>query len=315
MISETWLDEEDSVRVGNYNIIRRDREDGYGGVCILFHKSVKIIQKNVRMTNTNIEIIYVQILNIAGINNIIFLYSPPTITTNQSDWDQIFRIAGTGTLVSGDFNRRGEMIYQAMFENNYMCLNNGAATRIRIADGNWQQSSPDISFVTTDIAIKFTWYSTNESLGSDHIVIKLTYGYERLHLYTKKRNYKKAKWKEFQEVCEQHFSNLPILNDVQSSYDTFVNKLDYAAEEAIPWIKICQDPNNKFRPKPYWDSNISKAVAERRLALAKLRRNPTPENYKMYKEKLGFAQNLITTARYKKLDRVLYKYWLRDIYH
>ncbi|XP_075986249.1 uncharacterized protein LOC142983227 [Anticarsia gemmatalis] len=274
------------------------------------HKSIKMVKKNYNIPNTNIEIIGAEILNVPGLKNMIYVYCPPLVNTNQADWDQIFSFSHTETMLAGDFNAhhtlwscktdgRGEMVYKAMFESDYICLNNGSATRIRMVNGDLQQSSPDVTFVTSEMAIKSTWYPTSESLGSDHIIIKITYGYCRLNLFLKKRNYKKAQWKEFQEKCDEAFTNLPMLHDVQNDYNIFMNKLESVAEDTIPWIKICQNPDNKFNPKPYWNEKISKAVAERRMALAKLRRNPTPDNYKIYKEKVACAQKLIITSRYK----------------
>ncbi|CAG5012491.1 unnamed protein product [Parnassius apollo] len=42
--------------------------------------------------------------------------------------------------------------------------------------------------------------------------------------------------------------------------------------------RTSQDPTQHFSPKVYWNTNLSKSVAERRLALALFRKNPTPDN-------------------------------------
>ncbi|KAF9411756.1 hypothetical protein HW555_009547 [Spodoptera exigua] len=41
VLSETWLEPESSFRISEYNTYRLDREDGYGGVAIMTHRSVK----------------------------------------------------------------------------------------------------------------------------------------------------------------------------------------------------------------------------------------------------------------------------------
>lgn len=61
LISETWLQEEDSIKISDYNIIRQDRDDGYGGICILYHKSIKMVQEKKTFANANIEIILVKV--------------------------------------------------------------------------------------------------------------------------------------------------------------------------------------------------------------------------------------------------------------
>ncbi|XP_063531430.1 uncharacterized protein LOC134742309 [Cydia strobilella] len=302
LISETWLSEEDVIKVSGYNIVRFDRDDSYGGVCMLIHKSVKIIVTNVFLHNKDIEVIGVKILNVPGLQYIVNLYCPPRINMTQNDWDQIFSLHSTETLVTGDINahhlswsyktdRKGEIVYKSMFEHEYICMNDGSPTRIRLANGILQQSSPDTTFASQDIAVKINWKATNETLGSDHIVIKVTFGFNRSGSYNKKRNLKEAKWKDYSEDLEVAFDNPGEFDTVQLCYDYFLHNINAAAEKAIPWIKYCTEPNRKFIPKPYWDSSISKVVAERRLALAQLRRNPTPDNYNRLQNKEKFLIN------------------------
>ncbi|KAI8427042.1 hypothetical protein MSG28_014683 [Choristoneura fumiferana] len=66
-----------------------------------------------------------------------------------------------------------------------------------------------------------------------------------------------------------------------------------AADETIPWIKISQDPTNKFSPKPYWSAEISESVAQRRLALKNFRKNPTPDNLSTLQTRISRSQQLI----------------------
>lgn len=65
-----------------------------------------------------------------------------------------------------------------MFENNYVCLNIGNCTRLQIVGNVAQRYSPDISFVSVDLAVKFTLIVTNESLNSDHLIIKMKYKFQ-----------------------------------------------------------------------------------------------------------------------------------------
>uniref|UniRef100_A0A2A4JIU8 Reverse transcriptase domain-containing protein n=1 Tax=Heliothis virescens TaxID=7102 RepID=A0A2A4JIU8_HELVI len=70
-----------------------------------------------------------------------------------------------------------------------------------------------------------------------------------------------------------------------------------AADKYIPNIKIPQNISDLFKPKPYWSSELSKAIAERRLALANLRGCPSSRNLDILKEKISTAQRLIRRAR------------------
>ncbi|CAG5032287.1 unnamed protein product [Parnassius apollo] len=54
-----------------------------------------------------------------------------------------------------------------------------------------------------------------------------------------------------------------------------------------------------FIPKPYWNPDLSHAVAERRLALKTFRQNSTPANLNRLQEKTRKAQKLIRNAKSK----------------
>lgn len=309
-ISETWLSEEDTIRISQYNIFRADREDSYGGVCAITHKSVKITQASHSIRNSEIETLVLKVLNVTGLKNIIIIYCPPSARTTQQDWSHIFELYTSETIIVGDMNghhtlwsgkndKRGEYIYQAMFDNDYICLNDGNHTRIRMVNGVLQQSSPDISFASTDIATNFSWSSTNETLGSDHTLIKIRMGFEKSGIHIKKRNFKEAHWDQYTEMLEETFESFSLSGDTQNCYDSFIGAIQSAADSTIPWTKISEDPDTHFKPKPYWNSELSKVIAERRLALAKVRRNPTPDNYKTYKEKLEQAAAHTKRARFE----------------
>lgn len=310
IVSETWLSPENTIKVSNFNIFRTDRDDHYGGICILCHKSIKMCQVNFISPNPSIEIIYVNIFNVAGIKNIIAIYCPPSANTSQSDWDYIFQVANTQSIIAGDFNghhslwsykndRRGELIYKSMFENNFICLNDGNVTRLRFVNGVIQKSSPDITFASVDIAVKLSWETTQESLGSDHIIISIKYGFERSNTHNKKRNFKMADWDNYTKKSNDIFFDSELTNDIQGMYDTFMNKVNSVAEDTIPWIIFNENPSPKFSPKSYWNPTLSKAVAERRLALKNFRRNPTPANHDHLMLKISQARNLIYKARSK----------------
>jgi hypothetical protein len=226
VINETWLDEDDIIKVSGYHIWRSDREDSYGGVGILTHKSVKVTPLNISLQNTNIEVIGVNILNVPGLRYIIHLYCPPHINMTHTDWDQIFGMYNSETLITGDVNahhiswsyktdRKGEIIYKAMFEHEFICINDGNPTRIRLVSGALQQSSPDVSFTSRDIAVNIKWKTTNETLGSDHVIVKMVVGFSRSGLQYKKRNFKEATWKEYNDHVGEPFQNPGEFDNVQ----------------------------------------------------------------------------------------------------
>lgn len=159
-------------------------------------------------------------------------------------------------------------------ENSFISLNNCSPTRIKLVNGTLQKTSPDISFATSDIAIKFDWKVLNESLGSDHLIIKMTISIPDDFPIHKKRNYKKANWKEYREFLSKTFSVQRDITNMQEMYDLFTHQINLAADKYIPFIKYSFKPTKEFKPKQYWTPELSHIVAQRRLCLAKFRRNP-----------------------------------------
>ncbi|CAH0724590.1 unnamed protein product, partial [Brenthis ino] len=114
---------------------------------------------------------------------------------------------------------------------------------------------------------------------------------------TAQRNFKKADWKSYTELLERLFLEFNVSNDLQHLYDSFVEIMYLAADIYIPYIITCNNPCSKFTPRPYWNQNLSKSVAERRLALAKFRRNPIPDNLTDLQDKIRLSQLRMRNAR------------------
>lgn len=310
IISETWLEPESALTLKHYTIYRQDRDDSYGGIAIVVHTSVKSQLMTMSTLNPGIQVLRVHLLNCDHLENIVAVYSPSTVRTVQHDWDHIFSNSTNKTLVAGDFNghhsnwsyrtdSRGSLLFDSILDNNFITMNDGAPTRIKLVNGRLQKSSPDISCVSTDIALQFDWRVLSESLGSDHLVIKIKTNIRQNITPTIRRNFKNADWEGYRNSLKNSFSNVSIPDSQQEAYDLFINKINTAADSFIPKIKICNNPQRNFSPKPYWNQELSHAVAERRLALAKLRANPTPDNLNILQLKISTAQKLIRKAKSK----------------
>ncbi|KAA5640977.1 hypothetical protein F3G58_33980, partial [Pseudomonas aeruginosa] len=139
-----------------------DRCDGYGGVSIFCHKSIRSQLKQTNI-NSGIEIISVRLFNCNYLESIIGIYCPQSVRTTRRDWEAIFSQFTSNTLILGDFNAqhltwsyktdsRGSQLFDIVNECNLISLNDGSHTRIKLVAGNLQCSSPDISFASPDIA-------------------------------------------------------------------------------------------------------------------------------------------------------------------
>lgn len=306
-VSETWLTSESLLKVSNYNIFRKDREEGYGGVAIFTHKSIQALLCPIQENITNLEIVHVKIFNCKLIQNVVAVYCPPDLNTTNRDWEFLLSVSSKNAIILGDLNchhtnwshkidTRGSQLFDCLLDSNFIVLNDGTHTRIQLVNGDLRKSSPDISIVSIDIAIEFTWHVINETLGSDHFVIKLSTHFERNKNLQIKRNFKRADWKMYHDYLEKKLTNFIFSNNLQVSYDQFIGYMFESADLFIPKFKISYDPESKFKPKPYWNSEISQAVAKRRLALKNFRRNPTPDNFDTLQLKIKESQTLINKA-------------------
>ncbi|CAK1599200.1 unnamed protein product [Parnassius mnemosyne] len=215
-------------------------------------------------------------------------------------------------MIAGDFNghhtnwsyksdQRGIHLFDSSLENGFTSINNGEATRVKLVNNVLRKSSPDITFVSCDIAINFKWQVLNENLGSDHLIIKLSMSFKDYFECNEKRNFKQADWKlynkdlinSFSERYNHDFST----SDIQNSYDYLLEQINISANKNIPVIRFCSNPASKFKPKKYWCPALSKTVAERRLALSTFRKNPTPNNYAKLEEMVTKAKNEIQKAK------------------
>ncbi|CAH0714609.1 unnamed protein product, partial [Brenthis ino] len=254
IVSETWLDPNSFLAISGYKIFRSDRRDGYGGVAIIVHWSIKAQQLPFNIENSGIECVYVKIFNCGDIENIISLYCPPAVNTLPQDWSSIFSKFRQGTVLAGDFNghhcmwscksdARGVQIYDSLLESSFISLNDCQDTRLKMVNGSIQKSSPDISLVTEDIAIKFNWNIMNENLGSDHLMIKMKVETNSsFYNMARKRNFKKADWTKYSISVERQLNRCTLPIDNQEAYNFFINTINAAADEAIPYINICMCP-------------------------------------------------------------------------
>ncbi|VVC90604.1 unnamed protein product [Leptidea sinapis] len=146
----------------------------------------------------------------------------------------------------------------------------------------------------------------NENLGSDHLIVELKLDIMRNSSHVKKhRNFKKAEWTTYKNIIEQKLADFHLSLDTQNTYDDYINIINSAAEVAIPDSVIPDNPlrSEKFKPKPYWTPHLSRSIAQRKMALAKFRRNTTPENLRDLQENIRSCQPAIRNGRFKSWQR------------
>lgn len=111
-----------------------------------------------------------------------------------------------------------------------------------MVDGILRESSPDLSLVSSDVALRFRWSVLNESLGSDHLIIRLSSSYASNFKIDKKRTFKLANWECYRSFLHNLFLNISVPDDPQAAYNLFIENINKAADLHIPTIKICLNP-------------------------------------------------------------------------
>ncbi|WP_435336443.1 hypothetical protein, partial [Klebsiella pneumoniae] len=130
-----------------------------------------------------------------------------------------------------------------ILQSNLCLLNDGRATRVDDHTGN--MSCIDLSLSSPDIHTNISWEPYDDSMGSDHFPICLSYSRGTIRPSPPpKFNFKKADWASYSRVA-----NLDISGDnIDEKVEHLQTSIIHAAEAAIP--KTSTVPNKPG--VPWW---------------------------------------------------------------
>lgn len=305
-LQETFLRENKSFRINNFNIIRKDRVcnsnyNPHGGVAIGIHKDIKYQPLMLNSPNTESEVVGI----IAKIKNIeiclISIYCKPKHKISHSQWNSLYNKIRIypNIFIFGDFNANHQMWSPDMYldeegdalesfisEHNLIILNNDGITRVpRI---NWRNSIIDLTIVTSHMSLLVDkWEVHDDSCGSDHfpIFLQLFGEYGFLQNRVKKyRNFKKANWNIYKEKVEDKLTTFDThtLNELELKYKFFETAINEAVDVAVPFT-IINNFDEKRSKIPWWDKECNHEIAKRKLALTKFNRSGSMNDYIQYK--------------------------------
>ena len=107
-------------------------------------------------------------------------------------------------------------------------------------------------------------------------------------------NYKKANWNLCEENLEtfQNYRNNIDNLEINNYWNTISNDITNAANKYIPKIKT------KIKnPVPYWNTDCTEAIRERKRARRKGLRSKLPQDFLEYKKKKALAQKIIKFSK------------------
>ncbi|XP_050498825.1 probable RNA-directed DNA polymerase from transposon BS isoform X1 [Diabrotica virgifera virgifera] len=291
LISETWFKKDISYHFKNYNLVRKDRNDGFGGVAILIHNSITFSELNLNSNfNTEIEVCGVTIKYKTKDLNILSIYRPPKSKSSINDWTNIFSQVNNSAIIGGDFNAHhtiwgssyndtvGTQLINTADDLNLIVINNGEPTVLTRPDQN--SSAIDVTFVTPDIANKIHWYIHSDTLGSNHFIINM----EILDSTTteefiprSKWNIRKANWNLYTTSVENFFNSVYEMDSTSDKYCFLIDSMNHAAHISIPQYKTFK---NKIRcSPPWWNTECDTIIKERQEALTEYKKNANFNNY------------------------------------
>lgn len=196
-LSETWLKEDKTLVLPNFNIIRRDRKNELstnkgGGVCICIKKNIPYkIEKDVYSKNKKLETVAISI-NID--NNEPFLLVavyrvPDCIPTTTEEWTLLLNAANNFKyfLFGGDFNAHnivwgsnkdclnGNNFLKAINESNndFAILNDGTHTYSKYKANTYSSSAIDLTVSSSNLITSTSWEVLSDKMNSDHFPISI----------------------------------------------------------------------------------------------------------------------------------------------
>ena len=237
------------------------------------------------------------------------IYLPP-----HDPFEQELRIVleqlPTPFILLGDFNgrnrvwgdtvshRRGLDLESIFQEREVAILNDDTPTHFHIQTGTF--SNIDLSIVSANIALDFTWRVMEDLHGSDHYPILLEKVTGIPDCGVPKWRLERADWNLFSSLalvqgsCEEFQS-------VQEATDHITSQIRLAAEISIP------RSSGKYRrpPVPWWSDECRDAVRARKAVLRQLKRRPDDALLIHYKKTRANARRVMKEARRASWRRVL----------
>jgi len=305
-IQETHLKQEKKLSIQQYNTERRDRKDGEkgGGVATLVkrHLVYTVLHETADMEELTLKIKFRnQDITIANI------YNPPGNKLEESKLHQI--VKQTNVILLGDLNAHspvfggkqtnaeGVVLDKIIDDNDLAVLNDGSGTYLK-RDGTL--SCIDVTIASRNLGLKCSWETHTDSLGSDHLPIRIKINEPpEIELNpVDKYSYKKADWTAFKLECNKSFS-AEIYDENNENYNRkIVRALHVAASSSIPKVNA----NNRTRNVPYWNKECKEAVNARKKAEHRMRRTKDLKDCIEFRRTKANAQRVIRQEQQKQWE-------------
>lgn len=294
LLNETWLNNQQKFFIKNYNIIRQDRQDGYGGIatCITNNLKFSIIHNAINADWNNLQYITIKIGNI----NIINAYSPPQNNFTKEILSDIFSHLTGSKILMGDMNalhsscgssmtnQSGKALMDFLNNSDFILLSDGTSTRL--VTPNSTSNPLDITIVDPSLGTISNWEVFPDCGNSDHFptICKINCRNTNNIFFStyQIKDFSKADWGQFYDRMVVESMNL----ERDASFQTIQDIMDMASVAAIP----LKSKNTTLQlGNPWWDNECTLMLRQRRSALQYFKDLPNMDNY--IKAKRAIAQS------------------------
>lgn len=309
LLSETWLKQDQHFNFNRYHVLRQDRHDGKGGAAVLIKNKIPFKLKHIQHTIDGLQIVCIE----TKVNNspiqICSIYAKPAHRITTQQWKAIYDQLNTNVIIAGDFNAHsvawgstrdsfeGNQLRQLVEDERLIVLNDRNPTTI--TQWNRLPAILDLTICSPVLAPSISWRVGADPMGSDHlpIFIEMSPDVRTQHLPRDPTmswsnlppRWKIVDWDFYNKRTELGVTHLQSLGVEAPTLDNMIDLIYDAAEDSTPSRARAthsdiqnRRPTAKKRwhnPTPWWDSDCSKAVAYRRLAMTHYRKYSTKENY------------------------------------
>ncbi|KAL9875806.1 uncharacterized protein ACN427_013804 isoform 2-T2 [Glossina fuscipes fuscipes] len=295
ILSEVFLKDENcfEIKVSNYALATKCRNDGYGGVSILVKKGV-----NFRRIpyNSAVDIIIIKTINLKPNLFIASCYFPPSLDV-QTFRDEIqslcdFLDGEQNVILAGDFNARhrlyddqvstdkGKILVNAISSSSFCVLNNGNTTFHCKRSGQTASSVLDLTFSNSTI-LSFNWNTSTVSIGKSQ--------HSPILFHSRKNSVKKIENFISRNFLMDRLSKVDLPSDLSSIQSAFQSVI-MSARTNFPDI-------GSFSPKPWWNPSLSTLFPKYQAARKKMSKYANPANYIEYMKILKEWRSAVRKAK------------------
>jgi ribonuclease HI len=255
-------------------------------------------------TPDNVESLGIKIVVDKSALLIYNIYNPPGVNIDVDKYKPFF--ANKNAFITGDLNAKnslwgspapnksGESLEQLLNENDFIVLNTGQPTYQCRLGG---QSHLDLTIASNSMALKCSWYTINNTLGSDHQPTFVLINEAPDETQPSNRWLtNKADWQQYTANCKDFFKNwVHLANDSELNFRNIVSCINKAANKCIPKSKPRKSSKVFKKQLPYWNDKCRSAIYDRNRARNKMNKSKDLNDCMEYRRLKGIAQHVIKT--------------------